>query len=141
MTMAAGSILTFIVMNAVVGSSPSAKLILPQRLFVSAISKYLTMPGALMLLAAACLKAVVERGHVPADEWLLAELAVSILIVANTLLLITPLARKVTAIAEIGAAEGEPPPSYKPLKRLEDRCGAGNLLLLVAAFLIGVLHR
>ena len=40
-----GSVLTFVAMNMVVGSSTDARLIYNQRLFVSAISRSLTIPG------------------------------------------------------------------------------------------------
>ncbi len=133
-----GSVLTFVVMNMVVGSSTDARLIYNQRLFVSAISRTLTIPGVWILFASDGLTVVARRRRLLADKWLFAKLCLSASIVVNTTLFIAPLASRVTAIAELTGAQRQLPESYAPLKNLEDRYGMLNFLLLAAALLAGV---
>ena len=133
-----GSILTFAVMNSVVGSSTDARLIYNQRLFVSAISRTLTIPGVLMLVASDALTILARRRRLFADKWAIAKLCLSAVIVGNTTLIIAPLLGRITAIAKLAGKDGALPDSYTSLKNVEDRYGTVNALLLVAALVAGI---
>jgi len=130
-----GSVLTFVVMNSIVGSSSDAQLIDHQRRFVAGISRTLTIPGVWMLIGADVLAALSGKDGLSARRWLIAKVGLDALILANIVVFIAPLEKRVTEIAEVSAASGQLPESYGPLKTLEDRYGAANLLMLVAAFL------
>ena len=133
-----GSVLTFVVMNTVVGSSTDARLIYNQRQFVSAISRTLTIPGVWMLVGSDGLTLLARRRRLFADKWPIAKFCLSALIVANTTFVIAPLASRVTAIAKLADAQAPLLESYASLKNLEDRYGTVNFLLLAVALLAGI---
>lgn len=133
-----GSIATFIVMNLTVGSSSDALLIHHQRLFASAISRALTIPGVCMLFAAAILSTGSPEHQPFADGWGLAQLVLAALIFIVTIVFVRPLVTQVTQLARQGAAQGQSLESYIRRKRLEDRFGAVNFSLIVTALLLAV---
>jgi len=133
-----GSILTFVVMNMVVGSSTDAMLIYHQRLFVSAISRMLTIPGVWILVGAGSLRTVLGKYRLSDNRWLVAKLVLCTMILINTMFVVYPLVNHVTAIAKLSAVQGQLLDAYAPLKRLEDRYGMANFLMLVTAFLVAV---
>ena len=135
LVLALGSIATFIVLNAAVGSSADVALIHHQRVFVSAISRMLTVPGTAVLACAGVLRVAAESRPL-ANPWPVALLVLEVLVVMNTLFFIAPLVRDVTALARSGAEQGRMLPAYPSRKAREDRHGAANFLMLVAVLLL-----
>ncbi|MDC8756437.1 DUF2269 family protein [Janthinobacterium fluminis] len=125
-------------MNAVVGASGDAALIHHQRLFVSAITAALTVPGMCLLLAATCLLALTSRQRLLEQRWLIAKLVLLVLIVLNGSFVLAPLVGQVTELAVQSAAQGQLLPAYPPLKSREDMFGIANFLMLAAALLLAV---
>ena len=131
-----GSIATFIVMNRVVGSSVDAMLIHHQRLFASASSRALTVPGVCLLLAASLLSTELWAHHWLANGWGVARLVLAALIFINTMVFVRPLVAEVSQLAAQGAAQGSVLDTYVGRKKLEDRYGAINFLMIVATLLL-----
>lgn len=136
LTMFFGGILPSIVMNAVVGASTDALLVYHQRMFVSAFTWALTIPGMWMLVVAGSLTALGGRYRIVEIPWLTAKLALAALILINGTFILAPLVGQVTGIAEQGAARGQLLPAYMPLKAKENMYGTANLLMLSIAFLL-----
>ena len=136
MVLSLGSVATFIVMNAAVGSGSDATLVKHQRLFVSAIARALTIPGVCVLLAATVLSTSFW-GHRPFDDgWGLVQLVLAALTFINTMVFVRPLVAEVSDLADQGAAQGRLLQSYATRKTLEDRFGAVNFLMIVATLLL-----
>ncbi len=136
MVLALGSIATFIVMNVAVGSSSDATLIQHQRLFVTANARALTVPGVCLLFAATILSTSFW-GHQPlADGWGLAQLVLACLIFINTMVFVRPLVTEVSQLADQGAAQGKLLESYLRRKKLEDRLGAVNFVMIMTTLLL-----
>ncbi|OGI48689.1 MAG: hypothetical protein A2151_07320 [Candidatus Muproteobacteria bacterium RBG_16_65_34] len=133
-----GGILPSIVMNSVVGASTDAVLIYHQRLFVSAFTWALTIPGMWILIVAGSLTALARKYRLIEHRWLIAKLALATLILINGTFILAPLVSQVTDIAEQSAARGQLLPIYMPLKAKEDMYGIANFLMLVIAFLLAV---
>ena len=133
-----GGILPSIVMNSVVGTSTEALLIYHQRLFVSAITRALTIPGMWILIVAGNLTAIAGKYRLVEHRWLIAKLALATLILINGTCILAPLVRQVTSVAEQSAWQGQLLPSYMPLKAKEDMYGIANFIMLVIAFLLAV---
>ncbi|MHB1668364.1 MAG: DUF2269 family protein [Thiomonas sp.] len=133
-----GGILPSIVMNSVVGASTDAVLIDHQRLFVSAITWALTIPGMWVLIVAGGLTALAGKYRLVEHRWLIAKLVLAALILLNGTFILAPLVSQVTSIAEQSAAQGQLLPTYMPLKAQEDLYGIANFLMLVVAFLLAI---
>jgi hypothetical protein len=131
-------ILPSIVMNAVVGISTDAVLIYHQRLFVSAITWGLTIPGMWVLLVAGSLTLFTRKYRLIEQRWLIAKLVLATLILINGTFILAPLVSQVTAIAEQSALQGKILPAYMPLKTTEDMYGIANFLMLAIAFLLAM---
>lgn len=136
MALSLGSIATFISMNVVVGSSLDLTLVHHQRLFIAAISRALTVPGVCMLFASAILSTGFSEHQPFADGWNFAQLVLAALILINTIVFIRPLVAQVTQLARRSAAQGQSLESYVKRKKLEDRFGAVNFLLIVTTLLL-----
>ncbi len=133
-----GGILSSIVMNSVVGVSTDALLIYHQRLFVSAFTWALTIPGMWILIVAGSLTALAGKCRLVEHRWLIAKLVLGTLILINGTFILAPLVSQVTSIAEESAARGQLLPTYMPFKAKEDMYGIANFLMLVIAFLLAV---
>ncbi len=133
-----GGILPSIVMNSVVGTSTDVVLIYHQRLFVSAITWTLTIPGMWILIVAGCLIALAGKYRPIEHRWLIAKLVLAVLILINGTFILAPLVNQVTSIAEQSAAQGQLLPTYIPLKTKEDMYGIANFLMLVIAFFLAI---
>ena len=138
MVLSLGSIATFIVMNIAVDSSSGASLIRHQRFFVHASSRALTVPGVCLLLAAAILPSGFSGRHLLHNGPGLAQLVLASLIFINTIVFIRPLVAEVSQLAEQSSAQPHFMESYIRRKKLEDRLGAANLLMLVTKLLLAV---
>lgn len=133
-----GGILPSIVMNSVVGTSADVVLIYHQRLFVSAITWALTIPGMWIQIVAGSLIALAGKYRLIEHRWLIAKLVLAVLILINGTFILAPLVNQVTSIAEQSAAQGQLLPAYMPLKTKEDMYGIANFLMLVIAFLLAI---
>ena len=133
-----GSIATFIVMNMAVGSSSEPTLIHHQRFFAAASSRALTVPGVCLLFAAAILSSGFPGRTLFQDVWCLTQLVLTALIVINTIFFIRPMVTELSLLAEQSAAQGQMLESYARRKKLEDRFGAANLLMIVTTLLLAV---
>lgn len=133
-----GGILPSIVMNSVVETGTDAVLIYHQRLFVSAITWALTIPGMWILIVVGSLSALAGKYRLVEHRWLIAKLALGTLILINGTFILAPLVSQVTSIAEQSAARGQLLPTYMPLKAKEDMYGIANFLMLVIAFLLAI---
>lgn len=133
LTMALGSILTFVVMNIVLGSSTDAALVYHQRLFISAISRALTIPGVCVLVGGGVLAVTAGGQRWLDNRWLLGLVVLEGAVFVNTLFFIAPLVNEVTALAKLGAEHGQMLGGYGARKTLEDRHGAANFIMLAAA--------
>lgn len=133
-----GGILPSIVMNSVVGTSTDVVLIHHQRLFVSAITWALTIPGMWILIVAGSLIALAGKYCLIEQRWLIAKLMLAALILINGTFILAPLVSQVTSIAEQSAAQGQLLPAYMPLKAKEDMYGIANFLMLLIAFFLAV---
>ena len=131
-------ILSSVVMNSVVGISNDAVLIYHQRLFVSAITSALTIPGMWMLVIAGGLSALSGRHSLIEHRWLIVKLVLAALILFNGTFILAPLVDQVTSIAEKSAVHGQILPTYWPLKKQEDMYGIANFLMLLFALVLSV---
>ena len=131
-------ILPSIVMNAVVGTSTDTVLIYHQRLFVSAITWALTVPGMWLLIVAGSLTALSRKYRLSEHRWLIAKLVLAVLILINGTFILAPLVSQVSGIAEQSALQGQLLPTYIPLKAKEDMYGTANFIMLVFAFLLAL---
>lgn len=131
-------ILPSIVMNAVVGDSADAVFIYHQRLFVTAITWALTIPGMWILIVAGALTALAGKYRLVEQRWLIAKLVLAALILINGCFILAPLVSQVTSIAEQSALQGQLLPTYIPLKAKEDLYGIANFIMLVFAFLLAI---
>jgi hypothetical protein len=132
--MTLGTILAIIAMSTVVGNSQDATLVGHQRRFASAISRYATVPGMLLLLVVAVASFAIER-----DAWAGAEIVIAALLVANTLFGVVPLLSRTTRAVDAVAPGAALPTDYPRLKGREDAHGGVNLLLLVALLVVTAL--
>lgn len=135
-----GGILPSIVMNSVVGTSTDAVLIYHQRLFGSAITWALMIPGMWIQIVAGSLIALAGKYRLIEHRWLIIKLVLAALILINGTFILAPLVSQVTSIAEQSALQGQLLPTYMPLKMKEDMYGIANFLMLVFAFLL-VIYR
>lgn len=133
-----GGILPSIVMNSVAGTSTDAVLIYHQRLFVSAITWALTIPGMWILIVAGSLTALTGKYRFIEHRWLIAKRVLAALILINGTFILAPLVSQVTSIAEQSAAQGQLLPTYMPLKTKEDMYGIANFLMLLIAFFLAI---
>lgn len=133
-----GGILPSIVMNSIVGTSHDVALIYHQRLFVTAFTWALTIPGMGILMISGCLTVLAGRYRLIEHRWLIVKLVLAILIFINGTFILAPLVNQVTSIAEQSVVQGQLLPTYMPLKAKEDMYGLANFLLLVTAFLLAV---
>ncbi|NDU86782.1 MAG: DUF2269 family protein [Ferrovum sp.] len=133
-----GGILPSIVMNSVVGTNADAVLIYHQRLFVSAITWALTIPGMWIQIVAGCLTALAGKYRPLEHRWLIAKFVLAVLILINGTFVLAPLVSQVTSIAEQSALQGHLLPTYMPLKKQEDMYGIANFLMLVIAFILAI---
>lgn len=131
-------ILPSIVMNEVVGKSTDAVLIYHQRLFVSALTWTLTVPGMWVLIAAGSLIAIGRKYRLIENRWLIVKLVLAAMILINGTFVLAPLVSQVSAIAEQSALQGKLLPTYIPLKTKEDMYGIANFLMLVIAFFLAI---
>ena len=133
-----GGILPSIVMNSVVGASTDVVLIYHHRLFVSAITWALTIPGMWIQIVAGSLMVLAGKYRLIEHRWLIAKLVLVALILINGTFILAPLVSQVTNIAEQSASQGQLLPTYMPLKAKEDMYGIANFLMLVFAFLLAI---
>ena len=133
-----GGILPSIVMNSVVGASTDVVLIYHHRLFVSAITWALTIPGMWIQIVAGSLMVLAGKYRLIEHRWLIAKLVLVALILINGTFILAPLVSQVTNIAEQSASQGQLLPTYMPLKTKEDMYGVANFLMLVVAFLLAI---
>lgn len=133
-----GGILPSIVMNSVVGTSADVVLIYHQRLFVSAITWALTIPGMWIQIVAGSLIALAGKYRLIEHRWLIAKLVLAVLILINGTFILAPLVNQVTSIAEQSAAQGQLLPTYMPLKAKEDMYGIANFFMLVITILLAI---
>lgn len=131
-------ILPSIVMNAAVGASTDAVLIYHQRLFVSAITWALTIPGMWILIVTGSLTVLAGKYRLIEQRWLIAKLALAALILINGTFVLAPLVSQVTQLAEQSASQGYLLPTYMPLKATEDIYGIANFILLIVAFILAI---
>lgn len=133
-----GGILPSIVMNSVVGTSADVGLLYHQRLFVSAITWALTIPGMWILIVSGCLTVLARKCCLIEHRWLIAKLVLAVLIFVNGTFILAPLVSQVTSIAAQSAEQGYLLPTYMPLKAKEDMYGIANFLMLAIAFLLAI---
>ncbi len=133
-----GGILPSIVMNSVVGASTNVVLIYHQRLFVSAITWALTIPGMWILILTGSLTVLAGKYRLVEHRWLIAKLALATLIFINGTFVLAPLVGQVTNIAEQSVSQGHLLPTYMLLKTKEDMYGIVNFLMLLIAFLLAI---
>lgn len=133
-----GGILPSIVMNVVVGASTDVVLIYHQRMFVSAITRALTIPGMWILIVTGSLTALAGKYRLVEHRWLIAKLLLAALILINGTFVLAPLVGQVTQIAEQSASQGHLLSTYIPLKAKEDMYGIANFLMLLMAFFLAI---
>jgi hypothetical protein len=131
-------ILPSIVMNSIVGASTDAVLIYHQRMFVSAITWALTIPGMWILIVTGSLTALAGKYRLVEHRWLIAKLLLAALILINGTFVLAPLVCQVTQIAKQSASQGHLLLTYIPLKEKEDMYGIANFLMLLIAFLLAI---
>ena len=131
-----GSIFSSIIMNIVLGNSPSIDSIYWQRLFVSKIIFTLIIPGLILIVVSAIILSCKQYGFFR-GKWITIVQLLIILIVINSIN-ITLLAEKVTAIAihqqQIMTAISK----YVILKSMEDMFGAFNMMMLLSSPIIAI---
>ncbi|MGD8778838.1 MAG: hypothetical protein PVH88_07730 [Ignavibacteria bacterium] len=129
-----GSIFSFIVMNIVLGKTPSIDPIYWQWLFVSGITKILIIPGISLVLIGTVLLSWKYYGFFT-KEWVTIVQILFLFIITNSINIIL-LEEKVTAIAvhqkQIMASISE----YIKLKSKKDIFGAVNMLMLLTSLII-----
>jgi len=129
-----GSISAFIVMNIVLGDSPSIDSIYWQRLFVSKITFVLIIPGIILIVLSAVILSWKLHGFFN-NKWITIAQSLIILIIINSTNIII-LADKVTAIAIHQQQIMTARPEYVILKSKEDMFGALNMIMLLGCLII-----
>jgi hypothetical protein len=131
-----GSIFSFIVMNIVLGSSPTIESVYWQRLFVSEITDVLLLPGIIIFALSAILLSWKQYGFFTNRKVIVGQIFV-VLIILNTVN-ITVIEKNATAIAIHQFQAMKEIPAYLVLKNREDMFGALNMLMLLACLIIGI---
>lgn len=131
-----GSIFSLIVMNIVLGSSPSIDSIYLQRLFASKISSTLIIPGLILIVVNTCILSWKLYGFF-SSKWIAIAQLLIILIIINSIN-ITLLADKVTAIAIHQHQTMTTISEYGILKNKEDMFGAFNIMMLLGCLIIAI---
>lgn len=131
-----GSIFSSIVMNIVLGSSPSIDSIYWQRLFVSKIIFVLIIPGLFLMVVSAFILSRKQYGFFR-RKWITIVQLFIILIIINSIN-ITLLAEKVTAIAIHQQQTKTVISEYITLKNKEDMFGALNMIMLLSSLIIAI---
>ena len=139
MIMFLGGILPSVVMNAVVGHQTDVLLIHHQRIFVSAISWALTIPGMWILVLSGVLAAIQGRFHPKQHRWLAVKMTLGMLIFLNGTFILAPLVGQVTQFAADGVVLGNLPTEYLSAKRTEDLMGLANFVMILVAFVLAIL--
>jgi hypothetical protein len=129
-----GSIFSFIVMNIVLGETPSIDSVYWQRLFVSKITEVLIIPGICLVLIAAILISWKYYGFL-SNNWVILVQLLVVLIVINSINIIL-LSEKATEIAIHQKETMENIPEYLKNKSREDIFGGLNTLMLLATLII-----
>jgi len=128
-----GSIFTFIVMNDVLGDSPSIDSIYWQRLFVSRITKVLILPGVGLVFIGAFILSWKQYGFFR-NSWTSILQILVVLIVFNSVN-ITLLADRVTELAVKQQQISAVIPEYMNLKGSEDIFGALNVIMMIVCLI------
>lgn len=131
-----GSIFSTIVMNIVLGSSPSIDSIYWQRLFVSKIVFVLIIPGIILIVVSALILSWKQYGFF-CRKWITIAQLFIVLIIINSIN-ITLLVDKVTAIAIRQHQTMTAIPEYGLLKSREDMFGAFNMIMLLGCLIIAI---
>lgn len=130
-----GSIFSFIVMNVVLGSSPTIESVYWQRLFVSKITEVLVLPGITTFIVGAVLLSWKQFGFLTNWKVIVGQIFL-VLIILNTVN-ITVIETDATAIAIRQFQAMKEIPGYLVLKNKEDMFGALNMIMLLACLIIG----
>lgn len=129
-----GSIAVFIVMNAMVKKHSSVQAIYWQRMFLSNILSLCTIPG-ICILTVSCFASAHLQPH-PMRTNLAIAGVLNGLIVVNAFFFLSPLIKKVSAIAVEQMKTSAVIPAYSSLKKTEDRLGMVSVILLVTSLLL-----
>lgn len=129
-----GSIFTFIVMNDVLGDSPSIDSIYWQRLFVSRITEVLILPGVGLIFTGTFILSWKQYGFFR-NTWISILQILVVLIVINSVN-ITLLAGRVTEIAVRQWQTSVFSPEYINLKSAEDIFGAINVVMMITCLIV-----
>jgi hypothetical protein len=130
-----GSILTFLVVSAVIEGTDVRSIALGRRI-ISAGTNALTIPG-LGLLAVGGIGMVLLRSSLKERLFQL-KLLLLVLVGINGALFVAPAVKAATEIAIRSEALGRLLAEYRPAYARESMFGAANVVLLLAAVLLGV---
>ncbi|MEO7044755.1 MAG: hypothetical protein ABI091_05570 [Ferruginibacter sp.] len=134
--MFAGCILSSIVMNGIISHDPTAISFYYERLFITRMVYFLTIPGMWIMFACGLYLTIQNHeGFFRRTRFGLAQ-SLAVLILLNGTFVLTPLVGKVTALANEGMTKGIISPMFTLLKSREDTFGLINFLLLVCCLLL-----
>lgn len=130
-----GSIFTFIVVSALVDGASLENLAFGRRI-ISRGTVVLTLPGLWLMVITGLWMGYRRYGF--ASRFVQIKLALAILIVLNAHLVIVPAADHATTLAEISRASDQLLPEYHAAYLRETVFGAVNVLLAIAAAVVGI---
>ena len=129
-----GSVAVFVAMNAMVKKKYSIQAIYWQRMFLRNILSVCTIPG-ICALTASCFASAYLQPHSMRTNLMVAGV-LNGLIALNAFIFLSPLIKKVTAIAVEQIKTSTKIPAYVSLKKREDKLGMVSASLFIASLLI-----
>lgn len=132
-----GSVASFIAMNVTAGKNPSLEYIYWQRIFVSSIMTYATIPGTWMLLIWTFIWYFATRKNY--KKTCLAIVIIVALIFINGQFILRPIVKTVNNLAAKQIKLKTLFADYTTQKKTEDILGAVNLLLLLTFLIIFII--
>jgi hypothetical protein len=131
-----GSIATFAAASGVPAAGDVESLSVARRV-IGAGTSFVTLP-ALGVLVLSGLGLLWSRGRARWQAWLGVMVAAGVLVVANTVFVVTPAVRSATALAQEATAGGQLPDGYSRANAVESAAGGVNIALTLVAMVCGV---
>lgn len=130
-----GSILTFVLISTLIEGAGLEEVVFGRKI-ISTGTSVLTLPGMWMLAVTGILTGYLRYGF--RQRYLQIKLLIMLLIVCNAYLFVVPAVSAATELAEQSLASGQLLDEYVSAYMRESLFGAVNVLLVLAAAVVGV---
>ncbi len=130
-----GSVLTYIVISSLTQGADVGTVVFGRRIIATG-TRVLTLPGVWLLAVTGVWMGL--RGGGLRQRFFQIKAVLVVLVLANTYLFILPAEQAATDIATASLAQGTLSPAYADASLKESVCGGVNILLALAAAVVGV---